>query len=50
MKNFFSFLAKLVAFLLVLSAIFVGVGYFLNKKTMFFRNLFSKKGGADAEE
>lgn len=48
MKKFFSFLTKLVAVLLAISTVLVGVGYFLNKKTQFFRNLFSKKN--DSEE
>ncbi len=50
MKNLFSFLMKLVAFLLAVSAALVGIGYFLNKKTKFFRSLFAKKSDGNTEE
>ena len=50
MKNLFSFLTKLFIFLLAVSTALVGIGYFLNKKTLFFRNRFTKKIDVDTEE
>ena len=50
MKNLFSFFAKLLAFLLALSAALIGIGYFLHKKTRFFRDLFAPKNDDKNEE
>ncbi|MBR3848563.1 MAG: hypothetical protein IKM21_04655 [Oscillospiraceae bacterium] len=50
MKNLFSFLAKLLAFLLAVITALIGIGYFFDKKAKFFRELFAKKNDASAEE
>ncbi len=50
MKKFFSFLSTLIAILIAISAVLVGIGYFFNKKTTFFRNLFAKKDNGEIEE